>query len=1008
MPLFKRMPSEPAPPPPADLVQDPATPVYYIPYTGEIFIHYDDYLARVTHYRRKIWSCEVSGRSGLTFQEAIESELKAKQTLEDRFPRVWNQPVLERIHFNQLALNDLVDDLYDYLRSRYFVGEIVYLVSANDKNVVDRALVMEQVDSLPVDPALTITAPSAIAAEKYASSDLQPPIQRRKSNVALSAAAATDPTDSASVSNQNDDHMHTNANGNGNGTVNGNESTKPKPGKDEDDAAQNAIPIPEAFYRVRFIDKHDHEVILSTLKLRRDRQALSKQTLKKYIREVAAKDKWIGAPWYVKTELVQQYNLATNPPEELQEILDRRSGKTVAQVAEKPKPEPKKKSGKSGVNFPIEDLDLYQPRFLRTAAQSESDTTPVAVARPIPSEDFGIIPQTHVLRLISVWSFLTIYGTALKLYPFTFDDFVLAIAYHGTDQPCELLEEIFGSLISLACSEWTRVGATNTSKHPLQCTIPSLKSNAEAESKDQLSGDVDSENPVSDKVAANTPYGELMAKTLTRYELLQSEERIAVDLWFKWCPGRWAPSPDTISPPKRQRTMTRSSTPSVSTAASSEAPATLSISTADRLKAWEVALVGLIKDWMPATNSDTELKWRSLAVLLSVETDTISPTATGPGTYPSRDSVGPESTHSQAVRDDEADQVDTTNSSIAQLDDGDLDAEMDDVDHNAEAVRPAGAQASRKRRTIPDSDDEEEEQDGDKEWKPNHAAAVSLPRSTRSGKQFAKSQTRQSRSSNRTAQASTAGTRSRPGSDTHLHTRSKSATMPAPTPETVPEAAPATSMPQSASNDKRPSKKKGASTARRKSGRPRKSAGSYEIAFDELCRLCRAGFAKLSVTDRIEILAFLIEFCLIDSDLLRQSRDRALDEALELRKEMREVIHERKLIDQSLNELNQTETVKTEEAWLTRFHSSSIQMSRVQKLKLEQRRRELEERRRRDEAQRQREISKEQRQKLEERRKLEDRDRQLHRREWVIDHLLRIQYGIVRLKPLGRDRFHNR
>ena len=40
--------------------------------------------------------------------------------------------------------------------------------------------------------------------------------------------------------------------------------------------------------------------IVAPNQMRRPRQILSKITLKKYIKDVAKKDKWIGAPWIVK------------------------------------------------------------------------------------------------------------------------------------------------------------------------------------------------------------------------------------------------------------------------------------------------------------------------------------------------------------------------------------------------------------------------------------------------------------------------------------------------------------------------------------------------------------------------------------------------------------------------------------------------------------------------------------------------------------------------------------
>ena len=41
-------------------------------------------------------------------------------------------------------------------------------------------------------------------------------------------------------------------------------------------------------------------LVLPAFHLKRDRQVLSKQNFKKFVREVATKDVWIGAPWIIR------------------------------------------------------------------------------------------------------------------------------------------------------------------------------------------------------------------------------------------------------------------------------------------------------------------------------------------------------------------------------------------------------------------------------------------------------------------------------------------------------------------------------------------------------------------------------------------------------------------------------------------------------------------------------------------------------------------------------------
>ena len=46
-------------------------------FTGEVFDDYDDYVEKMKFYLARQWSCKYTGQSGLTFEEALQSEAKA-------------------------------------------------------------------------------------------------------------------------------------------------------------------------------------------------------------------------------------------------------------------------------------------------------------------------------------------------------------------------------------------------------------------------------------------------------------------------------------------------------------------------------------------------------------------------------------------------------------------------------------------------------------------------------------------------------------------------------------------------------------------------------------------------------------------------------------------------------------------------------------------------------------------------------------------------------------------
>ncbi|XP_074069460.1 bromodomain adjacent to zinc finger domain protein 1A isoform X3 [Macrotis lagotis] len=128
MPLLHRKPFVRRKPP-ADLRPDEE--VFYCKVTNEIFRHYDDFFERTILCNSLVWSCAVTGKPGLTYQEALESEKKARQNLQS-FPEPLIIPVLYLTTLTHRSrLHEICDDIFVYVKDRYFVGEIVEVVRNN-------------------------------------------------------------------------------------------------------------------------------------------------------------------------------------------------------------------------------------------------------------------------------------------------------------------------------------------------------------------------------------------------------------------------------------------------------------------------------------------------------------------------------------------------------------------------------------------------------------------------------------------------------------------------------------------------------------------------------------------------------------------------------------------------------------------------------------------------------------------------------------------------------------
>lgn len=122
MPLLKRKPyvlSEP----PTDL--KPRQHVYQIRFTREIFRDYDEYLTKINLYRQRVWTCKVTAKTNLTYEEALVSELNATEKIQ-KFPYELIPSVLQTVQFSMLSLKDLVNTITVKLQYHLLVGEELY------------------------------------------------------------------------------------------------------------------------------------------------------------------------------------------------------------------------------------------------------------------------------------------------------------------------------------------------------------------------------------------------------------------------------------------------------------------------------------------------------------------------------------------------------------------------------------------------------------------------------------------------------------------------------------------------------------------------------------------------------------------------------------------------------------------------------------------------------------------------------------------------------------------
>lgn len=96
--------------------------VYYLERTGEIFLDYEAYAARMSFYKMKAFQCEVTGKGGLDYFQALDSERAEARTLHARFPESLKAPILRSVQWRKsLTRSYVVPDYYMALTSGHAV-----------------------------------------------------------------------------------------------------------------------------------------------------------------------------------------------------------------------------------------------------------------------------------------------------------------------------------------------------------------------------------------------------------------------------------------------------------------------------------------------------------------------------------------------------------------------------------------------------------------------------------------------------------------------------------------------------------------------------------------------------------------------------------------------------------------------------------------------------------------------------------------------------------------------
>lgn len=102
-----------------------------------VLLIFREYFERTMLFNSTIWTCAVSGRPNLTYAEALESEKKHRKMIE-AFPQVLKGPVVYIANLTKRsAISDLVDDVFNYVNTRFFKNEKVVAKDPNSDQFIE-------------------------------------------------------------------------------------------------------------------------------------------------------------------------------------------------------------------------------------------------------------------------------------------------------------------------------------------------------------------------------------------------------------------------------------------------------------------------------------------------------------------------------------------------------------------------------------------------------------------------------------------------------------------------------------------------------------------------------------------------------------------------------------------------------------------------------------------------------------------------------------------------------
>ncbi|KAK3029666.1 hypothetical protein RJ639_038947 [Escallonia herrerae] len=397
MPLYKRKPFHLVETP-KDL--KPHEPVFQIRFTKEIFRAYGEYLNRINLYRQRVWTCKVSAKCNLTYEEALVSEKRAAEKVQ-QFPKELVVPVLRDVQFN--CINTLSELKWGDMGSEPYLSYHSLQIPLPDaglltlKDLVNRIVTKLQEGFLE-------------GVE----------LQGRKNN-RIYPCKIVKVLQGSDKARYQVDWLDKDKKITGHAVVSGEDLIKKK------------LPISRDVLR-SFIRESTYRSVPWVLhdKLAR-KHGISTDPPEEMRGKISLQDGRVVCDRKRKKREEDRCNGVDSSKKCKRKKLEKDRSETF--IAEKNAEKEEDKGKEEPIKYPIDDL-LVQP----------GSDDPAFTQRPSPSREFNI-PMDCVGDLLMVWNFCSSFGRLLQLLPFSLEDFENALCHK--DSNVILIVESHSTLLRL-------------------------------------------------------------------------------------------------------------------------------------------------------------------------------------------------------------------------------------------------------------------------------------------------------------------------------------------------------------------------------------------------------------------------------------------------------------------------------------------------------------------------------------------------------------------------------